>query len=493
VSAPAQHRGRKAQRARRGTPGTLANAPAKFRAPGAAALRRALPPRLWACIQRVVAAAEAQEAQVFLVGGPVRDLLLGRPLRDADLTVAPPPGRARPAAREVAQAARRAGERVVAHRRFATVQFHGDWGALDLATLRAERYAAPGALPITRLGTLADDLRRRDFSVNALALPLGAAARAAHSPLVDSGDGLADLAARQLRIFHPRSFHDDPTRALRAARLAPRLGFRLHPASRAALRCALASGALDAVSGERIRAELVKLFAEPPLGLDPAAALKLLQRWRVLAALAPGLSLPAAAAAPLRRLGLLLAEGEAQRLCAGARHPQNQPQNWLAGLMLWFAPLPLPLRQRALRRLALRGKAAQRVLAYARLRGRLLRGLQRARGRGAADALLGEVPAEELLALWAGAQPPLRRHIARYAREDRHAAPLLSGGDLLRLGLRGPEIGRALARLRAAHLDGALSSRAAALNFARGLARRAARRLSSPPPPSPTPASAEPR
>ncbi|MDD9872652.1 MAG: hypothetical protein OXU65_03980 [Deltaproteobacteria bacterium] len=466
MSARAQDRGgRNARSARRGAP----DSPAKFRAPGAAALRRALPPRLWACMERVVAAAEAQGAQVFLVGGPVRDLLLGRPLRDADLTVAPPPGRTRPAAREVAQAARRAGERVVAHQRFATVQFHGDWGALDLTTLRSERYAAPGALPITRLGTLAEDLQRRDFTVNALALPLGAAARAAQPRLVDSGGGLADLAARRLRIFHPRSFHDDPTRALRAARLAPRLGFRLHPASRAALRGALASGALAAVSGERIRAELVKLFAEPTLGLDPAAALGLLNRWRVLAALEPGLSLPAAAAGPLRRLGGLLAEGEAQRLAPGAR-------NWLAGLMLWFAPLPLPLRQRALRRLAIRGQAAQRVIAYARLRGRVLRGLQRARGRGAADAVLGEVPAEELLALWAGAQPGLRRRIARYAREDRRAAPPLSGSDLLRLGLRGPEIGRALARLRAAHLDGALKSRAAALDFARGLARRAARR-----------------
>lgn len=470
MSATARGRGgRSGQSARR----SASDSPAKFRAPGAAALRRALPPRLWACIARVVAAAEEQGAQVFLVGGPVRDLLLGRPLRDADLTVAPPTGRLRPAAREIARAAQKAdaGERVVAHQRFATVQFHGNWGALDLATLRSERYAAPGALPITRLGTLAEDLRRRDFTVNALALPLCAAARAAHPRLVDIGGGLADLAARRLRVFHPRSFHDDPTRALRAARLAPRLGFRLHPASRAALRDALSSAALSAVSGERIRAELVKLFAEPPLGLDPAAALGLLERWQVLAALAPGLSLPAAAAGPLRRLGRLLAEGEAQRLSPGARPPHN----WLAGLMLWFAPLPLPLRQRALRRLAVRGQAARRVLAYARLRGRVLRGL-RGRSRGGADALLGELPAEELLALWAGAQPELRRRIARYAREDRHAAAPLSGGDLLRLGLRGPEIGRALARLRAAHLDGELKSRAAALDLARGLARRAARR-----------------
>lgn len=465
-------RGRSAQSTRRSASDSSANAPAKFRAPGAAALRRALPPRLRACIARVVAAAEEQGAQVFLVGGPVRDLLLGRPLRDADLTVAPPPGRTRPAASEIARAAKTgASERVVAHQRFATVQFHGDWGALDLATLRSERYAAPGALPITRQGTLAEDLRRRDFTVNALALPLGAAARAAHPPLVDIGGGLADLAARQLRIFHPRSFHDDPTRALRAARLAPRLGFRLHPASRAALREALASAALNAVSGERIRAELVKLFAEPALGLDPAAALGLLARWRVLAALEPGLSLPATAAGPLRRLGRLLAAGEAQRLSPGARHPQN----WLAGLMLWFAPLPLPLRQRALRRLAVRGKDARRVMAYARLRGRVLHGL-RGRSRGALDAVLGALPAEELLALWAGAQPGLRRRIARYAREDRGAATPLSGGDLLRLGLRGPEIGRALARLRAAHLDGKLKSRAAALELARGLARRAARR-----------------
>jgi len=92
---------------------------------------------------------------------------------------------------------------------------------------------------VVESAAIEDDLWRRDFSVNALALPLSKAARARFTGIVDPTGGLADLEKRTLRVLHARSFHDDPTRVLRAARLAPRLRFSVGRASRSALRSAL--------------------------------------------------------------------------------------------------------------------------------------------------------------------------------------------------------------------------------------------------------------
>src|SRR5262245_14768680 len=256
------------------------------RADAAAALR-AIPPGLRGLVERLAAAAEGLGLGVHLVGGPVRDLLLGRALLDVDLLVE---GTRPGAAALLARAAAAPGERVVAHGRFGTVSVHAHAGVVDLAQARAERYATDGALPDVRVGTLEEDLLRRDFSVNALALPLNTPARARRPALVDAVGGRRDLAAGRLRVLHARSFHDDPTRAFRAARFAARFGFALERGSRAALAAALHAGAFGAVSGERFRAELERGFADAHA--DPGEMLTRLAGWRVLTALAPGLGVP---------------------------------------------------------------------------------------------------------------------------------------------------------------------------------------------------------
>ncbi|HEU4430272.1 MAG TPA: poly(A) polymerase, partial [Myxococcota bacterium] len=214
--------------------------PSSAASPTAAGALAALPEATRARVQRLASAARERGLALYLVGGPVRDLVLGRPLRDADLTVAAPNDGVPGAATEtLARAAALAGDRVIAHGRFGTVRIElAEGGAIDLATLRSETYAAPGALPSVAAGTLEQDLRRRDFTLNALALPLTAAPGAA-SALIDPGGGIADLAAGELRVFHAASFRDDPTRAFRAARFAARFGFTLARESRSALRSAL--------------------------------------------------------------------------------------------------------------------------------------------------------------------------------------------------------------------------------------------------------------
>jgi tRNA nucleotidyltransferase (CCA-adding enzyme) len=421
---------------------------------------RELPEATGELVRRVLAVAEVRALRVYLVGGPVRDLLLGRAVRDVDLVVEP---RDSVGAPELARDVVDAGARLEVHDRFGTVSLSVGEATLDLATARRESYAHDGALPDVEAGCLADDLQRRDFTVNALALPLSKAARDRERNVVDVAGGLADLRARRLRILHRRSFHDDPTRALRAARLAPRLGFFLTRGSLGALRSALREGAFGRVSGDRLRRELTKLFEDAALGLDPAAALLLLAGWHVLPALEPGLALPREALAPLRRIGRAVSAGPWR--AAGWRP-------WASGLAVWLAPLAPALRRGALRRFSVRGSRASRIAAFPKARDQALRALGRARGRGAIDAALAGLDEDLLHALWACSSPPARRRIARYAEEDRARRPPISGSDLVALDFAGPALGRALARIRVAYLDGRVRTREEALTLASELARR---------------------
>ncbi|HVP30776.1 MAG TPA: hypothetical protein VMW35_16600 [Myxococcota bacterium] len=433
------------------------------RPPGAAtaeALLEALPEGEATIVRALVDAAERDGVSLLAVGGPVRDLLLARPLRDVDLIVEPRGGAD---AAQLARAASLPGAQLLAHDRFGTLRVSTAEGTVDLATVRRETYAYPGALPEVAPGTLEDDLRRRDFTVNALAIPLTAAARDGRGEVVEAERGLADLEAGVLRVLHPRSFHDDPTRALRAARLAGRLGFTLSRSTRSALRDALRDGAFGRVSGDRLRREIEKLFEDASQGLDPSAALRLLSEWHVLAALEPGLTLPSETLAPLRRLG---------RAIVQPPWPAPRARPWAAGLAIWLAPLDAGLRGRALRRFAIRGSLADRIVGFPKARDAWLRGLGRARGRGAIDAVLAGVGDEEALALHAWASPTARRRVARHMLEDRPRRIPVTGDDLIALGLTGPAVGRALARIRIAFLDGAVKDREDALALARELAGR---------------------
>ena len=427
---------------------------------------RAMPAPAKTLVEALLAVADREGAALHLVGGPVRDWLLGRPIRDVDLLLEVDESGAF-GAEALARAAPISGIEILAHDRFGTVALQGEGFSLDVSGTRSESYAHPGALPSVQPGSLEADLRRRDFTVNALALPLSREARRRHRGIVELPGALADLEARRLRVIHERSFHDDPTRALRAARLAPRLGFSLLHSSRNALRDALRDGAFGRVSGDRLRREFAKLFDEAVLGLDPVRALRLLDDWHVLAGLEPGLSLPSSCRLYLRRLGRFVAE---------PAWSQTRWRVWVAGILVWFSALEPGLRGRSLRRLGVRGAVSERVATWPRQRDRRLRALARARGRGRTDAALRGFTEEELVAFYVSGEASVRRRVRRFASEDRHRKPPLRGSDVVAAGGSGPAVGRVLEAVREAYLDGRVRDRDEALTLARELLRGQPRR-----------------
>ena len=149
------------------------------------------------------------------------------------------------------------GWEVVVHHRFGTATVAHSGCSVDLVTARRETYAAPGALPKVDAGALSEDLARRDFSINTLALPMFQA----QPEVIDEQGGIADLEKGLIRTLHPRSFIDDPTRILRAVRYEQSLGFTLASATEAQLQQALSQGCLDTVSGYRLPPDLARLLA----------------------------------------------------------------------------------------------------------------------------------------------------------------------------------------------------------------------------------------
>jgi tRNA nucleotidyltransferase (CCA-adding enzyme) len=211
------------------------------------------------------------DTTAWLVGGAVRDALLGEASLDLDVTVEGDP---LPLARSLAEAL---GGRLTVHERFGTAAIESGEFHFDVATARRETYPHPGALPVVEPASLDEDLRRRDFSVNALALRLDSGLDTLYDPL----GGRADLGVRAIRGLDEATFRDDPTRVIRAARYAARLGGGLEAQTEGWLLAAVNGDALATITGTRQWQELRRLLWE---GCAPAA-LALLQDWQALPAL----------------------------------------------------------------------------------------------------------------------------------------------------------------------------------------------------------------
>lgn len=380
---------------------------------------------------------------LYLVGGAVRDLFLARPNLDLDLVLE---GDAIALARNLVGI--RGGE-VVAHPRFGTAKFRQQRISLDLATARSESYPKPGALPMVTPVTIGEDLFRRDFSINAMAIHLDPIHFGA---LLDPYGGRGDLDRGLIRVLHEKSFSDDPTRMLRALRYEQRLGFHLEPNTEQLMRRDAA--VMDEVSGERLWHELELILKEqcPEKVLSRADELGVLQKLH-----------PA-----LKGNGWLRNRFEQARRASAAANPS--PALYLA---LLAYRLSEEENEGLLARLRIRGEIAKVTRQTIKLK-QITPALTSPRLAPSAIYHLVQRYSPESISAAALASDSrlVRQRLKLYLTELRHIKPALSGDDLQAMGISpGRKLGQVLRALHDAKLDGKVQTREQEEDLARGLLR----------------------
>jgi tRNA nucleotidyltransferase (CCA-adding enzyme) len=393
-------------------------------------------------VRAVGLAASRHGFNSYLVGGVVRDILLKRPIVDIDIMVE---GDAIALASSIAGSHR---AKLTVHRAFGTAGFNLDGLRIDLATCRGESYDRPGALPRVRPGDICDDLLRRDFSINAMAVCINPTD---FGLLTDLYGGRADLEAGLVRVMHDGSFEDDATRIMRALRYVQRLGFKLE--RRTALLLRRDAGMLDTISSDRLKHEVLLWLAEP----QPGCIIRRAAQLGILAKLHPSLKWDRPVQTAFRRA--LKAGGDA------------------AGTYLYFCLMTYQLDEDALyellQRLNLLGSKYD-LLAHQSLavKGRLPQLDGPSIKNSEIFSLLKDVEEPAVLVnLLYAPTPAVRNNLRLYLGKLARIKTLVTGSSLRQWGVReGPLVGTILNKLLEAKLDGVVKTRADEERLARRLA-----------------------
>ncbi len=416
-------------------------------------LKQALPPANLALLRLVAQEAEARSLPLYIIGGFVRDLFIGKPGLDFDLVVE---GEAQVFARHVSG---KFGGKVTIHPQFGTATWQpaleklarvgvdsfsaGEVQPLDFVTARSETYTHPGALPTVKAGSLEDDLRRRDFTINTLALRLDGEY---FGQLYDLLGGLQDIEKGVVRVLHTESYLDDPTRIMRAVRYEQRYSFNITPKDLMLIEAARSG--VEALSGERLRHELDLMLAEE----RSAAMLARLHELRILDEALPLLPW---------EVDLLDLPGELN---------QPEPAYWKdvpdllhvprrvgLGYLVWLGRLEEWQVFSLAARLDFAASLRDALVALSGLT-KHLPGLAGASPSRVVEQLEG-VPLLALCAAWIRSRGPEKQLLASYLERWRYIRPHTDGNNLIRRGLEpGPAFKVILQRLRSAWLDGEIKS-----------------------------------
>jgi tRNA nucleotidyltransferase (CCA-adding enzyme) len=399
-----------------------------------------LPAAVVQFIREAGEAAEKRQQRLYLVGGIVRDLLLGRLNTDIDLVVE---GDAIKLAEEIAASLQ---AEIITHPRFGTAKIKWANRSADFATARAETYARPGALPDVKPGTIKDDLARRDFTINAMAVELNPRH---FGELLDPYKGQTDLRYKAIRILHEKSFTDDATRIWRAVRYEQRLDFLIEPLTLLLIERDLPM--LKTISGDRLRHELELVLKEE----TPEKALVRADELGVLAKL----------------------------------HPAFKADDWLVEMLGMLRKLddrenPEPSMYIAVLGYRLTVTQAEKLVGYLRLTkeaARMLKDALDIKEKANELALPGQAPSViyELLhgydpaalkvVYLAAGDGVMSDNIDLYLNVLRHVKPALGAADLMRLGVpEGPKIKAALKFLREARLDGTIDTKKGEADWVKG-------------------------
>lgn len=416
-----------------------------------------LPPRHLTLLKQIGRLADERGVPLYLVGGVVRDLLLNRSIWDLDVTVE---GDGLAFARAVADR-NKAG--IALFERFATARLVlPDGLKLDIASTRRESYAQPAALPDVRPASLKEDLYRRDFTMNAIAIQLNAPQLGL---LHDHYGGLRDLNAGRIRVLHKGSFVDDPTRIFRAIRFVERFGFRLESQTARLLKEAAVTDLIAQLSGPRLRNEILLLANES----HPDRAFSSLVRLNLLRFLHPDLRYAVSAKRLVRSLPRAMIWWEAH--CS--RFPIDRQIAYLMGLLMGSNQKVV---EGVIDRLMLSNEQAKKVRSVG-MRLKIVAqslGGPRLLKRSEVYFLLNGLPDEALLVCLAridgqaAALARMKRRMREYLTKLSRVKPSLRGDDLLAMGVEaGPQIGALLAELLEAKLDGVVKGKAGERAFVR--------------------------
>lgn len=420
-------------------------------------LQDKLPPHLFKLLKEAGQLADRLEIPLYVVGGCVRDLLLGIENLDLDLVVE---GDGITFARKLA--AEQSG-RVKAHERFGTaVIILPDGFKLDVATARTEYYEYPTALPTVEQSSIKKDLYRRDFTINALAVRLNGRG---FGEVLDFYGGQRDLKNQSIRVLHSLSFVEDPTRVFRAVRFETRFGFHLGKDTLALVKAAAKMALFQKLSGHRLLEELKALCSER----EPKSGLKRLAELDLLRFVHPKLVWTA-------RLEKLLLAVEETLDWYRLLYLDRKLEAWLVYMMALASVLPDRGVADLLKRFPFSEREAVTLKAMRGGAHRLLRQLSKQPPMKPSGVcrVLEAVPDEALVAIMA--QSPserVKRQVSAYLTSWRRAKPLLTGKDLQAMGIKpGPIYSKVLRQLRDAHVDGVVKTETDERAFLEKLARR---------------------
>ena len=397
----------------------------------ASKMEKQLPAELVNFMQTAGEVAQSQGQGLYLVGGVVRDLFLGRTNLDLDLVVE---GDAINLAHQLISITQ---GKIVTHPRFGTAKLQWDEWSVDLATARSETYAKPGALPTVKPGSTRDDLFRRDFTINTMAIELNPDR---YGELLDLYGGRNDLEHKLVRVLHEKSFIDDATRIWRALRYEQRLSFQLEPATLELLKRDIHW--LDRISGDRVRHELELILKEE----YPEKILRRADELGVLVKLHPS----------LKGNGWLADKFEQARQLSSPDLPS-------VGLYLVLLAYPLTTEE------------SKQLISYLRLPKLVAQTLRdtisiktklqslanpELTPSGIYSLLYGYSSPAIVANLIATDSPVARQRVNLFFNKLRYIKPALSGEDLKRMGVaQGPRIKEILNLLHEARLDGKVGSK----------------------------------
>ena len=393
-------------------------------------------------LKAIAVQASQMSMPMYLVGGSVRDMLLGAPAKDLDIVVE---GDASVLVFQVAKAIK--GE-VPAYSQFGTAKVKLEGQRFDLVTARRETYSKPGALPSVTPSTIQEDLARRDFSINAMAITMSGPDP---GRILDLHGGRSDLRRGVVRVLHSRSFEDDATRILRAVRYEQRFGFKLEEETRVLLAKAIADGMLDRISGSRLRRELEHMLNEdrPHLPISRCGELGILQ------AIHPPL-------------------GNGSKVNGLVGQALESPTMSYLGALTY--PMSAQEGEAFIHRLRMASRWAKVVRDTIAVR---LKCGEDPKGRpyiGDPALSMGQTcsfldrfsPASVKVNALLAESAVVTSALEHYLTDSRYVKPALNGTDLISMGVeQGPSVGEVLRELKNARIEGRINTREEELQLAR--------------------------